>query len=458
MKQLDIPLLLALLGMHLTLPIVWRGSVVFPEIIVFPLLLIAGHIYRAAINRRIAAVIFGLAMVCLVSIVLSPDWAGHMVDHILSSLNLLFSALLAFAFARYLMRKSLGSTLDFNVTSFLLIAIGISALEITVPWVSQLVDAFRYAVFPADRVYAADWRDTYLFGGKRPTFFGNEPSYLGITLATLAVWLSLRARGGRDQLKAIFLLMLGMAVVRSPTALAIALILPVVFLSDSLRARLKRWRATVLLLSPVLALGAVALVIYVFGARIDQVLAGEDNSSDLRLIKPLEALWHSVSQSPLVGVGIGGRDKLTSVMLSSSDWSDHTSYVLGSGRIADYFSTGAFLIFSEMGAAALVILFLVFRGFKAILPCVRASDFLVSFFMVSITMGGWTQPRLWLLLSLLMVAFQLKRSPERFAATRVAAQGHLPVTGREGGWATQQVDVHPQGWPPGVHRGGVGAL
>jgi hypothetical protein len=408
--KVEAGILFVLFGIHLSLPLTLSNIVIVPEILVSTFLLISGYIFRALINRKLLLLLSTILLISVVSILFSPDWIEHYGAHLRSTLNLMFSLLVALAAVIYLLTAERRTSLTANVKVFFIIALAFSALEITAPIITSIVDAFRYAVFPVERIYTAEWRDVELFNVRRPTFFGNEPSYLGITLATLAVCLSVVQPKLWTQLVAMGFLILAIFIVRSPTALPIALIIVFVFFSDILRGRFRLWQGFVLLQIPILLILVSVFVLDVFGARIEQMLAGEDNSADVRLVKPALAAKLSMTHSPLVGVGVGGRDKLVDEILSVGDWSRHTDYVFGRDRISDFFATGTFLIITDMGALSAVMLFLIFLAFRSVLQRITFLEFLLCFVVISITMGGWTHPRLWLLMGLVLLFLHLRRA------------------------------------------------
>jgi len=426
-SRLDFGVLFLLFGIHLSLPLTSASTVLIPEILVSTFLLASGYIFRALINTKLLLFLSTIFFLSLVSILFSPNWIEHFEAHLRSTLNLGFSLVIALAAVIYLLNTKRQTSLAFNLKIFFIIALTISALEIGAPVITSIVDAFRYAVFPIERIYTAEWRDVELFNVKRPTFFGNEPSYLGITLATVAVCLSIAQPKLRAQLVAISLLILGILFVRSPTALPIALIIVFVFFSDILRGRFRLWQGVVFLQIPVLLILFSVFVFHVFGARIEQSHAGEDNSADLRLVKPALAARLSVTQSPLVGMGVGGRDKLVDEIFSVGDWSRHTDYVFGRDRVSDFFSTGTFLIVADMGALAAVMLFLIFLAFRSVLQRISFSEFFLCFVVISITMGGWTHPRLWLLMGLVLLFLHLRRAdPEDDIGGSILAEARRP--------------------------------
>jgi hypothetical protein len=403
-------ILFLLFGIHLTLPLTLGNTVIVPEILVSTFLLVTGYLFRAILNKQLILLLSGIFLLSMLSMLLSPDWSDYFRAHLRSSLNLVFSLLIALAVVIYLLHRDRPIALSFNVKVFLLVALTVSVLEVTSPLITYMVDSFRFAVFPVERIYTADWRDIELFGFRRPTFLGNEPSYLGITLAVFAVCLSIAQSTLRAQIAATALLIAGMLVVRSPTALSIALIIPIVFLSDIVRGKLRVWQWLVLLELPVLVLLFSVFVFDVFGTRIEQVLSGEDNSTDLRLVKPAVAARLSVSRSPLVGMGVGGRDKLTEEMLAVADWSRHTDYVLGRDRISDFFATGTFLIVVDTGVLSVMMLLVIFLAFRSVLKRITFLEFIVCFVLISITMGGWTHPRLWLLMGVVLLFLHQRRT------------------------------------------------
>jgi hypothetical protein len=408
-NKVDPGILFLLFGIHLTLPLTVNGATLVPEIIVSSFLLVTGYILRAVLNVTALLSLSAISIVLILTILLSPDWALHYVAHIRSALNLIFSLVITVAFLIYLNQKQHRTDVAFNVRIFVIVAIVASIMEMLVPFFTHFVDTFRYFVFPIDRIYTADLRDAEVYGFIRPTFFGNEPSYLGITLATFTMCLWVCSVDLRKQIIALTLFVVGMLIVRSPTAVAIWLMFPVIFLIDSAHRKLPKWQVIVLFLLPFFLFLFSSLVLDVFGVRIDKFLAGEDNSTDIRLLKPVDAMRLSISRSPLVGVGVGGRDKLTDDMLRYSDWSHHTDYVFNNKRISNFFSTGLFLIFTETGAMALVILYLIFVVFRSVLTQIRLYEFILCFILMSVTMGGWSHPRLWLLVGLLLFFFNQKR-------------------------------------------------
>ncbi|MCT4685393.1 MAG: hypothetical protein N4A39_16855 [Roseicyclus sp.] len=419
--------LLVMFGMHLMLPLTRAGGgVLVPEMILFVIFSVSGLIFTQVHSALIQR--FVLLNLILAASILFNLWPGRdYTGYALSVLNLNFSLVIALCLALYLLRMASAVRLERWIRTTLAVFLALSVLEITFPPFEALVDAFRYAVFPEVRIYTADWRDIALYGFPRPTLFGNEPSYLGITTTSLAAVCFILAPTVRAQGIAVLLFLASVVIVRSPTAVALGLVMIYFFAASTQLQTLTSARALLILLSPSVIAFGVFVFVQQFGARFSLFLAGEDNSGDLRLIKPIEAIWVSIETSPLFGTGVGGRDKIVDVMMVVGDWGRHVGS-LAYQDPANIFATGTMLIFTEMGLSAVVVLVIILGIFRLSLPLIRPLDFIAVFASVSITMGGWTHPRLWIIISLLLVAIHLRRAALREVLPLIPSRARPPGT------------------------------
>ena len=174
-------------------------------------------------------------------------------------------------------------------------------------------DAFRRAANTWRAIYDSDARDLSNYGGLRPNFFASEPSVLGILAGySLLFWfLSSSTFRSRRLAIAAVLAMLAFAIIRSPTVLVCLAAVVFFYFSERFAGpKLSRARCA--------ALGSCALLLNLLAPVMIAATTeyGQTGSFLLRALGPPIVAGAVLQDSPLFGVGLGGREALMKGVLS----------------------------------------------------------------------------------------------------------------------------------------------
>ena len=388
------------------------------------MLLLAGSWHRAS-SRTV--VFFAVsAVIALSSILLNPAfWASpalqeFLPDYLLSLIVFAASALMALG----ILTASSGIRPDYVARgagiAVLMILAG-TGLELAGP-LQQISEAFRQAVFPAALLYEENLRDVLIYGQIRAKLFTSEPSHVAksFTLALL-VWYAVSRSTIRIPLF-YSALAAGVFLIKSP---GILIVLPAVWICDIVRLRNSGWLIAYALAGMLIAPIALLTGFFLFEARIDHILSGQDGSFLIRLALPVQ-VWSEVWRDyPLFGLGFGAKESGVPYALSAGAAMGLDLDVLLT-TTAPIGNNGLFIALVQMGALGSLLLagtFCIYWRSVCGPYWVFAATALLTYLT---TLGAINDPRFWGAFALITVAARAAYRQDIGASRPQPAPQHWP--------------------------------
>lgn len=284
--------------------------------------LVAGSLLflrHAPTSRTILQVFAVLVGLCMVIDLGSASFPADVTNLVQSTALLLAGAAAGlgfFAELRCWPRRTLGDIL--LIACVIVVVMGY--LERFAP-VAEFSDSVREMLYSADGqfLYSSDERDMFFYGTVRPKIFTQEPSHPAKFIAFAgAAWFLLTTRRHRLAV-ATLLFALASYVLRSPSLFA-GPTLVLYLWAFGVDGRFRTASTTVRLCVVAAAVAAVVTLpewISVMPTRRSADIAqGADVSSIIRLVGAREVAMELLRESPLFGVGIGGKDYAWDTVLS----------------------------------------------------------------------------------------------------------------------------------------------
>lgn len=273
----------------------------------------------APASRSVLQVFAALFVVCVVVDAGSASFPWDITNLVQSTALLLAgvaSGLGLFAELRRWPRSTLG---DILLAACVAVVV-VGYFERFAP-VAEFSDSVREALYSADGqfLYSSDERDMFFYGTVRPKIFTQEPSHPAKFIAFAgAAWFLLTTRRHRLTVATI-LFALATYVLRSPSLFAgPALVL--YSWAFGVNGRFQNASMTTRLAVVAVAVAAVVSlpewISIVPTPRSADIAQGADVSSIVRLVGAREVAVELVRESPLFGVGIGGKDYAWDTVLS----------------------------------------------------------------------------------------------------------------------------------------------
>ncbi|MEX0923962.1 MAG: hypothetical protein WD489_06245 [Rhodovibrionaceae bacterium] len=438
--------ILFLTGIYLGIAITLPGGVPIPCVLagVAGLLLVFRHAPGLPQSHAVAGLL--VLLVAALSILSAADYA-LLPERFKGFVQFSYSLVIGYAF--FLSARNF--PLRWLAGLFLAAVAAILAgclLEIAWPGFKQASDLFRGAVFDSG-VYDADLRDLELYGRVRPKLFTSEPSFLTFNFTLFAFcWYVLSRLPGKTFVY-LGLLAVGYLVMRGPTLVLGALLVPVyeVFLGSRRNAGGSRGvDGTRALIAAALA-GFLAILGLVFGweafaLRIEGIVAGRDPSFFSRVIAPAAIAFDTLKAHPFAGVGLTGWEALDAQVAQLYATTDFLSIDMlfdgASKSLTNYFWALWIFLGLFWGTALLLALSGLLRALA-----VPSLWFCWSVWIVfGQAAGGFVGPRTW---AVLFLAAAISIVHER--ARQAAAQTPLsPAPAWQGGRKQRALAARPSGF------------
>lgn len=247
----------------------------------------------------------------------SPDLNGFFTEH-LKSLVLLTASTLA-AVGVYLEIRAVSSPkIEKAALRIFLTLLVLGILESYTP-LRVVSDTFRENVYKGAFIYDSDARDLAISHAVRPKVFTQEPSHYAKALAlSLACWVILN-RSKNALLLGAGAWLVALFVTGSPTTLLAggAVALERVFRNPPRYVGFARYATRfAMVIAPIVLLATIqTLASFVPIARMQEIAAGEDNSSVTRTLAPPFIAYETVMKYPIAGAAIGGRELVQDVLV-----------------------------------------------------------------------------------------------------------------------------------------------
>lgn len=211
------------------------------------------------------------------------------------------------------------------------------------------------AVIYESGVYISDRRDLLLYGKVRPKFFTSEPS--AVTFGyTLFIFCWFLVSTYRWKLPAYLVFVgIGMLVMPGPTLLLSLLLIPpyyyfIVPASQPPSRRTSMYRAGILIFGSILLVVFGIVAVFVYGERIDQIMAGSDPSFFFRVIGPFLVALEVIKQYPWAGAGLTGENFINELAINTYARSPHYSTDWGFLKLSDVITNYFWLHWIYLGA------------------------------------------------------------------------------------------------------------
>jgi hypothetical protein len=293
------------------------GRFTFPDAGCFLTAIISCSINRAQISQRIVNLFAITCAVLLVDAVVVSFSDALLGKRILAALHLTFS--MFSAYGAYLAASQIGRERVSSIFRVIYVVITAGAFLEIVGIMRPISDAVRVLLYGHD-IYSSVGRDVVQYGGIRPSFFGREPSLVGVNAGfALSLWLLTRKSGVmRDILESAILAtictLISYYIVRSPTVVFYYVIIMFgLFLRADLFQKRRglrlavsgfTWSVFAVLLLPTMVAGA-----YLVGGNIAWRLVS-DPSVFIRIVAPPIVGLNVLMHAPILGVGVGAYEAL----------------------------------------------------------------------------------------------------------------------------------------------------
>ena len=393
-------LVLLLFGIYTGVNLHITASLVIPFVagfIFLPFLIIKGY---KVFEIKEFVFILALLVVSFFTLFFAPQPFKYFLERFKGFIHLTYSLIVCYYIFIYFRRFNPLIIAKIFKAITILIILG-SLLENLLPPFRAISDAFRHFVFK-QYIYESDLRDIILYGGLRPRLFTSEPSHVAkFFVLSEFIWFTLTIEKHK-YIKLTIATLIALVSIRSPI---IVLIFPLAFLSETyltFRIRIIQ-ELKKFYLSGIVRKVTIYVTFFVFfliiisfisartllSVRLQQFIQGKDLSTLLRIVVPLVIGIKIVSQFPVFGVGITGKELLMdsiAKILKSYGFIVHDQE-----NLANAF-WNFWMYFGIIGGA--FILFILYKFLKSLK--IKSIIFIVgSVFIFSQTMGGVVTIRWW---------------------------------------------------------------
>jgi len=405
-------ILLYLFSLHAYLPVPIPGNAIpfgVAIVIAAGIFLVDNQKWPTQVVRLLVAI----SAIASIGIVTGPSARAFLGQRVVTTG--FFAASLFAAIVIYQEMKMWPATTMRRLFGCISIVLIVGALfEVFTP-VKQISDAFRSAVALKGVLYTADLRDLMDTGIIRPKFFSLEPSILasGVGLTAL-LWLMLAYDDRWRMVKFAALIVGGFAIIRSPTVLVYfpAGIFVAYLSAQPGEARGINYTRRMLI---VVGLGVLCLpLIYVLAEqlmaeRLQKILAGRDASTLVRLLLPPLLTWRVLTDNPLFGIGLGGKNAIIHETLGTvMGLRLNPSYLIETGGIEGVFPIPAIEYWATFGLLGGTIILVFLRRLLRLLTSHDAVAILFSILCMSLAGGYVGGTYFWSACALLVVTSHVR--------------------------------------------------
>lgn len=317
---------LFLIGLYLGLAAQLPGGIPVPAAIAGAMggLLFLGHI--SYVRERHLVVLVGVLTLYVLSILTAPDY-GYLGERFKGFVQLTYSILIGYAVFLAVTRHDRRRLAAIFLTLSVLILIGCALENYT--GLRAVSDAFRARFFESG-VYIADLRDQIFYGLVRPKLFTSEPSAATFGFALFAFsWYALSQARGK-LFAFLGLLATGYYLMRGPTLLLAAALIPAYEMLLASRRGLPGGRhvnfsrfAGAAAVAILLAALVVPFAVTFYAERLQAILSGQDPSFFSRVIAPPLVAFKIIEMHPATGAGLTSWEyieEITQQIYSSAQW------------------------------------------------------------------------------------------------------------------------------------------
>ena len=204
---------------------------------------------------------------------------------------------------------------NFFLALFSILIFG-SIIEILTPF-KFILDQIMQPLFPEGYYAGYDekiMRDESLYAFYRPKFFTSEASHLGKFVSMCLFFWRLSTSSRNKDVIFLLLLIIAFLIIRSPLIL---FLIPIHFLIVFTleRVSIKKINLISAIASSFLFFVLIFSSIQVLNERINLANFGSDRSLDARLIIPVFVTSEVLSEFPLFGVGIAGKEAIENIVI-----------------------------------------------------------------------------------------------------------------------------------------------
>ena len=313
-----------LIGSYLNMSLVIYEGIFIPNFFAYfagGILLII-HLKRFLVKKYLFFVL-GLFLVSLLSIIFSPKLVPDILkEQFLSFLQLFLSVFTAMGLLFFLSSSNPNKVARILFV-FIIVLLGGSFFERLIPPFASISDWFRFTFYDSG-VYMADQRDLNMVGFIRPKFFAKEPSFVSQFLVLfLLFWHSLSNFEYRNMV----VITLGLFSVFITGSPKVIILFPLLLLLNLhvLKKLLVNYHVIFIFFFSIIMIFIILSIFFLFDQRLEDVIAGKDQSFNMRILVPAAVIGFALSRYPFFGVGLGAKENSLAVfndILSSFgyDW------------------------------------------------------------------------------------------------------------------------------------------
>ncbi len=371
-----------------------------------------------------------LAVIALyIASILSADNYAFLGKRFTGLVQLTYSLVISFVFFVTLITAERRQIARILLVFCILILIGVVLEQHTK--LRDISDMVRARIYDSSLVYDADVRDMALYGRIRAKLFTSEPSnvtfgyaHYGFAWLVVSTW----------RWKLAFyvgLVAAGLAVLRGPTlVLMLVLVIPYLLFIGGQNHQGSRAIRTigVLLLSMILATGAVIAATSLYAERVQEFMSGRDSSTFSRIIGPMLVAFDMFKHHPWAGAGLTGEafieQEAMTIYMGSGTY-ESTWYFKISESLTNYF----WLHWIYLGLVWGTVLFIALSMWLRVLGTPSVLFCWSVWVVLGQAAGAYVGPRTWTVLLVAAAGAILARRPERspVAATDRAIVRRYPT-------------------------------
>ena len=228
-------------------------------------------------------------------------------ERLRGNIQLIYSIILTLGFMLEAIKWPMRFWSKYSKNAIIIIIIGL-ILEIFTP-LKNISDSVREIIYV--KLYDNDSRDIILTGGIRPKLFLREPAHIAIALVFFCyLWSSSKLLLTKSNYFILLLILgVGLYTIQSPFILLI-IILAVISAFSKNQVMKKKIKPRHTLGILFLGLILILLVNIFFKERLQSIKDLKDGSSIVRFLAPPILTGKVLSEFPIIGVGIGGKELL----------------------------------------------------------------------------------------------------------------------------------------------------
>lgn len=296
-----------LIGSYLNMSLVIYKGIFIPNFIAY----IAGgvlliiHLKKFLVKKYLFFVL-GFLLASLLSIIFSPKLvSGILKEQLLSFLQLFLSMFTAMGLLFFLRSFDSNKVARIFFVFVIVLLVG-SSFERLIPLFASMSDWFRFTFYDSG-VYIADQRDLKMVGFIRPKFFSREPSFVSQFLVLfLLFWHSLSNFASKN-IVVITLALFSVFITGSPK---IIILFPLLLLFNLhvIKKLVIKYNFLFILLFSIIMMSVIFSSFFLFEQRIEDALAGKDQSFNMRILVPAAVIGFVLARYPFFGVGLGAKE------------------------------------------------------------------------------------------------------------------------------------------------------